>query len=658
MINRMAMKMFNKNIIFVIVVLLVSCGKYGYDFEDGHTAGDTEPSGIETDTTMYEADKSLYHRARIYPGLVGDNVPRIQDTTITFDLDYVRVTSQDIKVNVTPPAIFSTGLYAPAGENIRVIVPEGVIGLTMQIGVHMDNLSGKTPLRRDPLIYTRKELFPGVNYVKNLYGGTIWILPNQAIKNPVSLQFAGAVRSPDFILGETDQEEWLRDVQNTQVPWIELRSKRATWSVPRSLIIRYPQDVAQIEEGMKEWNRVYEEDYYKWMGLEEDTEDVRNRFPDLPERAVLDIQPSVGYGHSGNPFVGQMDRYWFKSLVDPNLGDAWGTFHEIGHNYQQPNTWSWNGLGETTNNLFVFKTENRMGRSDLATHPALEEAFASALTYAANPGTKNFVTDEEIDDPFKRLTPFLQIFHRAEGVNGEEGWDFMPHVYRAARNTQYAFGLDEAKRDFFYRELCKFTGRDWARFFSAWGIRISTLAKNEMRELYPPIETSIWTYDPWTHTGGDDALPPKYDIDSGDFEYSSNTEVATNDGDGFAALNDGNYSTYWHTCWSGCEVPTALPVTIDMDMQEVQAYKGVYYSNRPHSMVNKRIKVYRSNDGSNWTLLGDYTDLPGSQGQREEIEFDTIQNSRYIRFEFPDPNGVGSEHVALGQMGVFYDVED
>lgn len=297
----------------------------------------------------------------------------------------------------------------------------------------------------------------------------------------------------------------------------------------------------------------------------------------------------------------------------------------------------------------------------MATDQDREGPFELGMEYVMKSGNKNFQTDDGMSEHFSRLVPFLQIFNKAVGKNGEEGWDFMAHVYKAARNTNYSFALDEAKRDFFYRELCKFTGEDWARFFDAWGIRISSIAKSEMRDLYEPMDRMVWTYDPFTRQGGDDPLPTKYDIDPVAFSFTVNVSTATNEGpdNTIEALTDGNYSTFWHTCWSGCDIPTTLPVILDMDMQEVQSYKGIYYGNRANNgMVTKRIKIYKSNNGNDWTLLGDYTNLPASQGQREEIEFDNLHDSRYLRFEFPELNGVGQEFVALSQLGVFYDVED
>ncbi len=660
-------------------LILTSCGKYGYDFKDGYQEGDKESSEIVTDTTMNVADKSLYHRARIYPGLVGDNVKRITtDTTVTFDMKYESVTAFDLKVSVVPEPIFSTGLYAPAGENIRITVPAGVIGLTVQVGVHSDNLSGKDPLRRDPIIYTRKELFPGVNYVKNLYGGTIWILTNNSRPAPVSLKFAGAVRSPDFILGETNVQEWLDEVERTQVPWVEARSERVIFSIPRTLILNYRNEVSNVEGALREWNEIYVKDFYDWMGLEENSTNPKNRYPDLAERAVLDIQPSVGYAHNGNPWVAQMDKHWFSMFVDRNYilnpnnlpEVSWGAFHELGHNYQQNGTWSWSGLGETTNNLFVWKAANRLGRLAVANHPAIPQAFVDGLAYAGKTGTKNIITDTETstgNHPFVKILLFLQIYNKAVGKNGESGWDFMPYMYRNARNTLYSFSLDEAKRDFFYRNLCDFTGKDWQRFCKAWGIRISTLARNEMSAKYPPLDKAVWTYNPLTNTGGEGVINPKEDLDNTEWKIlAKSTEEPTGEGanNGQAIrLIDGNTASFWHSQWSAATA--TLPISITFQLLNNEIVKGFYMVPRVNSSGQrpKKIEIQISRDNVNYRTLTNadletgYTFEMANTATRKEFRLKKREEIRYIRIYFRENNHSNTVHHAMSEFGAFYDLD-
>jgi len=667
-------RLFKYLFVSVVVMALASCDKYGYDVEDGYQKGDD--SGEEVpDTDMSYVDRSLYDRARIYPGLVGDGVRRIADTTVMLDLNFKWVKTSDLRVSVTPSPLFSTGLYAAAGENIRITVPQGVVGLTVQVGAHRDNLTGKDPLRRDPILYTVKELFPGDNYIRNPYGGLIWIQAALSRTEPVPLKISNAVRTSDFIQGTSNQTTWLADVEANNVPWLELRSKRVIFTVPREYVLRY-KDRLSVDQILATWNEIYEKDYYDWMGLKPNVtgNDLKDSYPQLPERGVLDIQPSVGYAHSGFPWVAQQDMHWFLMFSSYdyftgtiNTGEgAWGAFHEIGHNYQQGSVWSWDGLGETTNNLFVFKAANRLNNPAVANHPALQNAFTKGVAYATSNDAKNFANPGDQwatsdNMPFFKLTPFLQIFNKVEGKNGEPGWDFMPFLYTRARHANTGFALNQAKIDFFYRTLCEYTGKDYFRFFNAWGIGLSTLVRREMRNTYDPIDKQIWTYNPLTNTGGEEPLGSKYDLNNSLFGWTSSypAHASGGDGGGFPALYQFGFASgsgqYFHTDWSS-SAPT-LPFSITMDLKGVEAFKGLYYGNRDHSMTNKRMRIYWSNtnNGVDWSLIGDFDDLPTTRAARIEIPFSQVYEARFVKVEFPEANRAGNTHVALTELGLFYD---
>src|SRR5690606_7065271 len=397
-------------------------------------------------------------------------------------------------------------------------------------------------------------------------------------------------------------------------------SEKVIFSIPRNMVINYKGDAANVEGALTEWNEIYVKDFYDWMGLLPNTTDLKNRYPDLPERAVLDIQPSVGYAHNGNPWVAQADRHWFRMFTDrnyilnpDNLAEvSWGAFHELGHNYQQGGTWSWNGLGETTNNLFIWKAANRLNRLAIANHPAIPDAFEAGLEYAAKSTGKNIITDKETstgNHPFVKNLLFLQIYNKAVGKNGESGWDFMPYIYKQARNTKYSFSLDEAKRDFFYRTLCDFTGKDYQKFCRAWGIQISSLARREMAAKYPPLEKAIWTYNPLTNTGGEGTINPKEDVDVTEWTIvAKSTEEPTGEGanNGQAIrIIDGNTNTFWHSQWSAATAQ--LPHSITFSLKANEIVKGFYLVPRTNSAGQrpKNIEIQVSIDNSNYTTLTD-----------------------------------------------------
>ena len=226
--------------ILAVMVLLVatSCKKYGYNIPDGYPDDSKNVANDKIDTNIKVIDKSMYAKARVFPGLVDQSEPRVLNAKFTLDLNFTKQTADNLRISVAPEPQFSTGFYAAPGELIKIEVPAGIEGLTVQIGGHTDNLGGKYPLLRDPVIYMRQQLYAGVNYVRNLYGGTIYILANNAYPTPVEFTITNACVSPDFILGEINDTDWVAKVKASQVPWLELRTKRVVFLVPRDKVIK------------------------------------------------------------------------------------------------------------------------------------------------------------------------------------------------------------------------------------------------------------------------------------------------------------------------------------------------------------------------------------------------------------------------------------
>ncbi|MCH5598302.1 M60 family metallopeptidase [Niabella ginsengisoli] len=344
-------------LILVAVVIVLSCKKkYGYDFENGvGSVGYEDSTGLEIDTAMDRIDASKFTAAQIYPGMVSPDQKRIQDTTLNIDLAYETATSSDLRISVAPTNWVSTGLWAPAGELIKIVVPAGIYGLSVQIGSHTDNLTGKEVLQRDPVIFIRKTLYPGVNYIRNLYGGLIYIIPQKPLGQVVPMTFTGVCAGANFILGKTTDAEWRQMINNTTVPFFELVGKRICFTLPKSNLSIVP--VQNPTALMAKWDSLIKAVFYDWYGLTDNNPDVRHRTPYLPWRVVFDIQPSVGAMHSGSPVVaGQTSNYFRQAVTIGELEQSnWGVFHEIGHNMQMGSTWTFNNNGEVSNNLFHLK---------------------------------------------------------------------------------------------------------------------------------------------------------------------------------------------------------------------------------------------------------------------------------------------------------------
>ncbi|TBO44034.1 M60 family metallopeptidase [Pedobacter kyonggii] len=604
-----------------LLVVLTACKKYGYEIQDGYPDNSQNVAEGTIDTNMKVIDKSMYGKARVFPGLVDQSEPRVKDVQFTLDLNFTDQTSQNLRISVAPSPQYSTGFYAAPGELIKIVVPAGVDGLTVQIGAHTDDLSGKSTLLRDPVIYNRKQLVSGVNYVRNLYGGHIYILATFAYANPVTFTITGACVSPDFILGQTTDEAWLAKVKASAVPWLELRTKRVIFTIPRDKVLatlNSSEPFTNPTLAMTKWNDVFDLDYNAWMGLSDNAPDIRDRSPQSQWRGVLDIQLSLGYGHSGFPFVGQNDSEWFKSFTSVNnlntSNGQWGSYHEFGHNCQQPGVWSWSTLGETTNNLFSFKVANRIGANYNILHPAVSSGFPQAITYATTAGTKNFDTDAAINDPFKRMTPFVQIFEKY-------GYGAMTYLYSQARHADRLNSSDITKHNFVYEKLSDYTQTDLSPFFGAWGILISDAVVAKVAAKYPTLKTAIWTYNPLNKTGG-----------TGTITYSTTvvSVSSTQSGDGTnAALVDGVVSaaSYWHSKYSSPTAAETFPISIVLGTGSPIpiSIKGVTFAQRQNNSAGyvKDVEIFTSNDNVNYVSVGTTT-LP--------------QNTAVYNFNFPGGN--------------------
>jgi hypothetical protein len=579
----------------LLLLMILSCKKYGYHFENGYDKNTDLPANVTVDTTMGTIDRSKLDKARIFPGLVDTKEPRVKNEKFTLDLNFSKQTAEKLRISVAPRPQFSTGYYAAPGELIKIEVPAGINGLSVQVGGHTDDLTGQIPLKRDPMIYTVKQLFPGANYVRNLYGGPIYINATFSFSQPVEFAITGAVVSPDFVLGKSVDAEWIKQVKNSSVPWLEMRTKRVVFLIPRDRLVANFASAKPLTEPTKlmtEWNNVFELDYNLWMGLTDDAADELNRSPQAAWREVLDIQPSVGYGHSGFPTVATNDSEWFNSVIslDQLLNKSnWGTYHEFGHNCQQNSIWSWGGIGETSNNLFAFKVAKRNNVSFSILHGT--DWVAPALQFAASSSTtKVFDSDPLMSSAFHKLMPFLQVFERY-------GYGAMPYLYTAARHAPRISTNDIDKHDFVYERFSEYAKTDLISFFNAWGISTSPLSRTRISSLYPPLATKLWTYDPMTKTGGTLPVDPVLTVIA---SSEALTLVAPNGR--ASALVDANTATYWQSSISPAGV---MPYNLVLNVGAAIPIKGLNIT--PSSDAAKRprnVDVYYSDDNVSYTLIG------------------------------------------------------
>ncbi|MCD2424664.1 M60 family metallopeptidase [Niabella pedocola] len=668
--------------ILAITTAMMSCGKKDFNVDTAPPdVGGSKDSAQQLIDTMLKFDGSKIVQAAAFPGLVCDNEPRLATVTLTLDMNYKSV-GVNLRMSKPPEPLFSTGYYAGPGELITVDIPQGMYQMSAQIGGWTDDVGSYPNPPRDAVVYTKQQLSPGRNYLRNLYGGTIYLNAAVPVVNPVTVTMGNVIKSPDFVLGESKDVEWKTRLQNSCVPWLELRSRFVSFLVPRDrcLTTSFP----SMETALKQWDSIIVNDYQGWEGLSQNPADPVDQAPIIAYRIVYEnaMAPGVG-GHNGNPVVVANTSSWFDGLVNvtnPRADGLWGLLHEIGHNNQQTAYWSWSTLGETTNNLFSFKVANRMYRSGLSNtwlpnHPALATDFPNALAFAAAAGAKNFdgTTDTRINSPFARMTPFIQIFDYIKpnmaGVNksNKDGWAFMGELYKQARRAPRPNVSDLTMHDFVYRALCNMTQYDWLAFFKAWGISISDLAAEEMGNLYGPIGFKAWEYNPLTRTGGtgvyvsDDYNPANWKIAG----FSSEEPEGEGPPNGQAiSILDGDINTFWHSQWD-IDVAPEPPHWIAVDLKKRLNFSAFKFVQRQNNSDVRPKKVYidYSNDISNggvsneanWTTVsaGGYALSTGVLGY-QTIALGTNVSARYVRVRIQSTADInnGDIYAAIAEFAI------
>jgi hypothetical protein len=388
--------------------------------------------------------------AAVFPGAVPAGAHRVRRT---------------VSVDTAVPGWHSTGLYAPAGKVITASAPAGTAAkLSLRIGCHTDELWDKDVWNRCPEITLHKPL-DGETALANPFGGPIYVEVGKAA-GTVGVTIAGGVEAPYFILGQTLPAQW-RQSRLAPAPWAELATSKVILSVPAE-VVRGLDDPTAL---MQYWDRVLDCDA-ALAGISSQ----RAR----PERYVPDVQISAGYMHSGYPIMTHLDAApMMVNVAQLTAGDnAWGLYHEMGHNHQSPD-WTFDGTGEVTVNLFTMYVIEQLchlppmqGRAA----PTNAQQTKARLAYRAE--GKNFETWKK--KPFLALQMYVELIDAF-------GWDALKKVlaeYRGLPAGEHP-KTDAEKRDQWMVRYGRTVGRNLGPFFDAWGVPVSARAKAQLSSLPP-----------------------------------------------------------------------------------------------------------------------------------------------------------------------------
>ncbi len=276
----------------------------------------------------------------------------------------------------------STGLYAPAHQDVTITLPAGVDETKMQLQIGVgDNVGGifrhEINLKRPPK-YVKKYKFLDSSgsatktiTVQHPYGGLIFLKSFDSLKNEedtATVSFSGVQQAVRFVLGTTTADDWASLVSSATAPKAELESQHYIVTVAKANMASLSfADVTQIAQDFDEMAKnAY--DFYGYdqtcaASFDEHTPPSCDNDKKLAHknREVFDPHISVGAGHSGYPI---MVMSWKPSSATfpQNAKSSFLLWHEMGHNMVE----SWLGIAgatEVANNVMAMHQQKRFSQT-------------------------------------------------------------------------------------------------------------------------------------------------------------------------------------------------------------------------------------------------------------------------------------------------------
>ncbi|MCR5183102.1 MAG: M60 family metallopeptidase [Opitutales bacterium] len=395
--------------------------------------------------------------------------------------------ARTVELDPTIGGWHSVGLYAPPGQKIKLSpVGKNRWPVTLRIGCHTDFLTmnhieknHNGELKRAPKMTNTIRLEAGKKSVElaNPFGGLIYIdVPIQEGKlaKPQKFLIEGGIMSPLYIMGPKDKkgveiaitsrEEWQRQLQETHAPWGEIATPRLIFTLPNKYLqmMKIPRRVCKnLQNGMAMCDWLIGWDVYHPRQIY------------TPMRFVIDVQISVGWGHSGYPAMGYMA--WGNCIQNGSLvkEGSWGLFHELGHNHQWA-PFRFEGCGEVTVNLFSIIAQTHGVGVPYERAWDGTDVSGRSMYAPVNEFIKSKKTFDEEEDARLKLYFFVELMRSL-------GYESFRNVALRHHKEKPKLSTNQECWDYFFLTLCDVTDKNLTPYFELWKIDISQKAKQKAK---------------------------------------------------------------------------------------------------------------------------------------------------------------------------------
>ena len=520
-----------------------------------------------------------------------------------------------------------------------------------------------------PLVYVAKALFPGKNIIKNPLGGPIWIKKSLGLNasGTCSLKIEGVYKSPDFVIGETDLQDWKRRISETTVPWLEIRGKHFAFTVQKDRVLDNLESISStLQEVGKEWDEAIEEFFFEYYGLKIDKDaEEKERAPEFPFRVVLDVQVlgNLYLRNSDYAIVAINNTYMLEEMLNLRtlrIGNSVALLSAINSmcTYRSRNN-PWPADYRAVANAIPLY---RIGKKNFSKENAFGEIFPGeenittlfpkAIEYAMADSSKWAKEDAATKYDDKTAYKAFDLLSLIQLANYDDNnWEAMKYLNLKAKEER---SIDNSTLSYVFRRLCDYFKQNLCPFFDYWGVE-QLDEDRKYAEQYPLMDKKIWEYNPlnpqqvkdydassycyrhsrrdWKVSAYDKGYGINYDGDSRKPEYLIDGEKKTN--------------------WSSGKIndkPLELPYYIIFDLNKVSDIDGVYLANGYSNQCLADVHVeYIGSEVADpydinapWETLLQVTDPNVVRANlKNERFFDCPRTqARYLRLKISNPNTI------------------
>lgn len=507
-----------------------------------------------------------------YPGEVSNSYQRLTDIEVKISGDYQPKT---LRMTANLKYWQSSGLYVPPAEQVTVVVPAGVSDLNYQIGIAEAQLPSGVKYERYEKVSKSGALAPGENKISSNFGGPLYFyFEGTPTTNEATLTVSGAVKSVDYIMGETDKSEWLTTVADSVTPpmtWGELVGKRVIFTLPLNALKK----IQDPDYFLNFYDNLIELDFNVLAGL--NSSDLP-----MPWRVYSDVQlpndengtaykvyPSYPMGYnsiSADSLEDSFIKLPFSEGSNPDMVLK-GFAGLYGMNWNSSKL-----LKSPIEQISTYHYYQRRGRWS---------SLNITMKSTKDPTTRYWMAREA--DRYSMVLQLLQQY----------GWGLFTYCSQRCQEEIPEMVPDRYKNDLFAIYASEFAGADLSEFFAAWGFQLAMYAQAYMKN-YPPVTDKFWeTNDVYKQPANTEPNPagasyPK-EIPANDTIYdrsnwtaAAKTEIGEGSNGYITCITDGKVDTYYHSNYNNPEGST-YPHWISFTYENEEEFNYVYFVNRNHN---------------------------------------------------------------------------